>query len=140
MGRKKQKKESNELENISKSNIGKRNRNRGHKYELKLVKELQEITGNGHICTSRSESKSLDNDKIDIADPDNVLDFYVQAKATKATPPIKKIFNTVGRTDKPLSIFWNVQESREHKQISVAEYVIIPKEFFYNLIKLKYET
>lgn len=115
--------------------IGARNRARGNGYERRLVNELKEITGNDKLCTSRSESKNLDNAKIDIADPDGVLPFYVQAKATKAVPAIKKIFDEVGKKDLPLCIFWNAQESRETKQISKGEYCIIPKSFFYELIK-----
>lgn len=119
--------------------IGARNRTRGQEYERKLVNELKEITGNNNLCTSRSESKNLDNMKIDIADPDKVLPFYVQAKATKAVPTIKKIFDEVGKQDLPLCIFWNAQESRTTKQISKGEYCIIPKSFFYDLIKQFYE-
>ena len=118
--------------------IGKLNRARGQNYERKLVNELKEITRNENLCTSRSESKKLDNAKIDIADPDSVLCFYVQAKATQATPPIKKINDEVGLKDKPLVIFWNAQEARETKQISKGEYCILPKSFFYELIKPLY--
>ena len=118
--------------------IGKLNRARGQNYERRLVNELKEITRNENLCTSRSESKKLDNAKIDIADPDSVLCFYVQAKATQATPPIKKINDEVGLKDKPLVIFWNAQEARETKQISKGEYCILPKSFFYELIKPLY--
>lgn len=118
--------------------IGARNKARGSNYERKLVNELKEITGNENLCTSRSESRNLDNNKIDIADPDNVLSFYVQAKATKAVPAIKKIFDEVGLKNKPLCIFWNAQESRETKQISKGEYCILPKSFFYDLIRPLY--
>lgn len=118
--------------------IGTLNRTRGQNYERKLVNELKEITRNENLCTSRSESKKLDNAKIDIADPDSVLCFYVQAKATQATPPIKKINDEVGLKDKPLVIFWNAQEARETKQISKGEYCILPKSFFYELIKPLY--
>lgn len=125
--------------NTKARSIGARNRARGNNYERKLVNELKEITGNINLCTSRSESKSLDNAKIDIADPDNVLPFYVQAKATQAVPAIKKIFDEVGLRDKNLVIFWNAQEARETKQISKGEYCILPKSFFYELIKPLYE-
>ena len=76
----------------------------------------------------------LDDMKIDIADPNNTLSFYCQIKSTQQTPQIKKINLEVGKKDKPLVIFWNAQESRDAKQISVGEYCILPKEFFYKLI------
>ena len=119
--------------------IGAKNRSRGNGFERKLVIELKEITGNNNLCTSRSESKRLDDAKIDIADPDNVLDFYVQAKATQSVPAIKKINLEVGKKDKPLVIFWNAQEAREIKQISVGEYCILPKAYFYKLLKNIYK-
>ena len=119
--------------------IGARNKARGSNYERKLVNELKEITGNENLCTSRSESKNLDASKIDVADPDKILNFYVQAKATKAVPAIKKIFDEVGKKDLPLVIFWNAQESRETKQISKGEYCILPKSFFYDLIRPLYD-
>lgn len=112
---------------------------KGSNYERKIVNELKELTGNARICTARSESRNLDNDKIDIADPDNVMDFYVQTKATQNTPSIKKINEEVGRKDKPLAIFWNAQEKRTSNIISVGEYVVITKEHFYDLIRPKYE-
>lgn len=77
--------------------------------------------------------------KIDIADPNNVLPFYCQIKATQATPQIKKLNEEVGKKDKPLVIFWNAQEARDKKQISVGEYCILPKEFFYTLLKEQFE-
>ena len=123
-----------------KSNIGKKNRVRGHNFERLIVKELREITKDQDICTSRSESKRLDDAKIDIADPNNVLPFYCQMKATQATPQIKKLNSEVGKKDKPLVIFWNAQEARDKKQISVGEYCIMPKKLFYNFLKVFYNA
>ena len=126
---------SNKLKkDLNKKIIGKRSRNRGHAYESKIVNELKNITGDEDLCTSRSESKKLDDMKIDIADTNNTLSFYCQIKSTQQTPQIKKINLEVGKKDKPLVIFWNAQESRDAKQISVGEYCILPKEFFYKLI------
>ena len=126
---------SNKLKkDLNKKIIGKRSRNRGHAYERKIVNEIKNITGDEDLCTSRSESKKLDDMKIDIADPNNTLSFYCQIKSTQQTPQIKKINLEVGKKDKPLVIFWNAQESRDAKQISVGEYCILPKEFFYKLI------
>ena len=126
---------SNKLKkDLNKKIIGKRSRNRGHAYERKIVNEFKNITGDEDLCTSRSESKKLDDMKIDIADPNNTLSFYCQIKSTQQTPQIKKINLEVGKKDKPLVIFWNAQESRDAKQISVGEYCILPKEFFYKLI------
>jgi hypothetical protein len=122
----------------NKTTIGSRNRRRGHSYETKIVKELKEITGDEEMCTSRSESKRLDDKKIDIFDPNNILPFYCQMKATQATPQIKKLNFEVGLKDKPLVIFWNAQEAKNKKQISVGEYCIVPKKLFYDMLKKYY--
>lgn len=126
------------MDKKNKSSIGKAARQRGHSYERTIVKELKEITGDDALCTSRSESKRLDDMKIDIADPNEILPFYCQIKATQAIPQIKKLNNEVGKKDRPLVIFWNAQEMREKKQVSVGEYCIIPKSFFYYLLSNMY--
>lgn len=123
---------------MEKSKIGKRNRQRGHSYELKIIKELKEITKNENLCSSRAESKKLDDAKVDIFDQDKVLPFYCQIKATQSIPQVKKINEEVGLKDLPLVIFWNAQEARDKKQISVGEYCIVPKQLFYDLLSLKY--
>jgi hypothetical protein len=75
--------------------------------------------------------------KIDIADPDNILPCYIQTKKTQTTPSVKKINAEVGKKDKPLCILWNIQEKKEGNTniTSQGEYAIIPKEFFYELLK-----
>lgn len=110
---------------------------KGSNYERKIVNELKELTGNESICTARSESKKLDDMKIDIADPDNVLPCYFQLKKTQATPSVKKINEDVGKKDKPLCILWDIQEKKEGNTniTSHGEYAIIPKQFFYTLLK-----
>ena len=44
---------------------------------------------------------------------------------------ISKINKEVGKKDKPLAIFWNKQNNSTIQE----EFVIIPKSYFYNLIK-----
>jgi hypothetical protein len=127
--------QENSSSTIDRSAIGKRNKNRGKKYELKIIKELKELTGDNDLCSSRSESKKLDDMKIDIADTNNTLPCYIQCKATQATPNIHKICQEVGKTDKPLVIVWGKQEMRNSNQITVGEYCLMPKNFFYELIK-----
>ena len=59
-------------------------------------------------------------------------------KSTQATPQIKKLNEEVGLKDKPLVIFWNAQEAKDKKQISVGEYCIVPKKLFYDILKEYY--
>ena len=120
-----------------KKRSGAYSKNKGSSYEREVVKELKELTGDLDICTSRSDSKKLDDMKIDISDPNNSLPCYFQLKKTQTTPSVKKINNEVGKVDKPLCILWNIQEKKEGNVniTSCGEYAIIPKEFFYKLLK-----
>lgn len=106
----------------------KRSKSKGNKFELDIIKELTSLGYTG-LKTSRSESRTLDNAKIDVTDTENVLDFYIQAKHTANTPSITKLNKEVGLKDKPLAIFWKVANVQDE------EYVIVPKNYFYKLIK-----
>ena len=107
----------------------KKSKNKGNNYELKVIKELTELGFEG-LKSSRSENRNLDNKKIDIVDTENVMDCYIQCKATANTPNISKINQEVGLTDKPLAIFWN----KQNNSTILEEFVIIPKDYFYKLI------
>lgn len=126
-----------QVEKPKKKKSGAYSKTKGSAYERQIVNELKALTGNENICTARSESKKLDDMKIDIADPDNILPCYIQTKKTQTTPSVKKINAEVGKKDKPLCILWNIQEKKEGNTniTSQGEYAIIPKEFFYELLK-----
>jgi hypothetical protein len=97
--------------NPKKKRSGAYSKNKGNRYELKIIKELTELGYDG-LKSSRSESKSLDNDKIDIAqdkDAKNELPFYVQCKCTKNTPNVQEILEACPRKNKPLVVVWNKQ-------------------------------
>jgi hypothetical protein len=143
MATKKQEKEPKKSSTILKDRalIGKRNRRRGHAYEVKIVKELKEITGDDSLCTSRSESKRTDDLGIDIVDFNNTLPFYCQMKATQAMPKIRVLNNDVkdkcrnaNRPIKPLVVFWSAQEIKNTKQVTLGEYCLMPKELLYELL------
>jgi 5,10-methenyltetrahydromethanopterin hydrogenase len=129
-----------EFEKPKKKRSGSYSKNKGSAYERQIVNELKELTGSDTIATSRSSSKKLDNMKIDIFDEDGVLPCHFQLKKTQTTPSVKKINAEVGKIDKPLCILWNVQEKKEGNVniTSLGEYAIIPKEFFYTLLKKGY--
>lgn len=106
----------------------KKSKSKGSKFEYDVIKDLTNLGFEG-LQTSRGESKTLDNKKIDVYDSNNVLDFYIQCKHTTNTPSIVKLNNEVGLKDKPLAIFWKAAGEID------KEFVIIPKEYFYKLIK-----
>ncbi len=111
-------------------------RNKGNNYERQIAKELAEC-GYPNIVTSRSESKRKDDMKIDLIDQDNKLPFYAQCKKTRNTPNYFGIENDCPLKDKPFVVFWNKQEVKEGNvnMSSAGEIVMIPKEYFYQLLK-----
>ena len=125
------------VEKPKKKKAGAYSKTKGSAYERQIVNELKELTGNENISTSRASSKKLDDMKIDINDEDGILPCYIQTKKTQTTPSVKKINDEVGKIDKPLCILWNIQEKKEGNVniTSCGEYAIIPKEFFYTLLK-----
>lgn len=78
-------------------------RTKGNAYELKIAKELKELGFPG-IVTSRSESKRMDDKKVDLIDTEGKLPVYIQLKKTQATPSFFKIREESGLTDKPFII------------------------------------
>lgn len=59
-------------EKVKKRRNLKRNRARGNDYERKIARELRELGFPG-VVTSRAESKSMDDKKIDLIDKDDLL-------------------------------------------------------------------
>ena len=122
------------VEKPKKKRTGAYSRNKGNSYELKIIKELTNLGYEG-LKSSRSESKALDNDKIDIAETKDHLPCYIQCKCTKNTPNITEITEACPRKDRPLVIVWNKQINKEVNMASAGQYVMMTKEFFYDLIK-----
>ena len=115
----------------------KRNRARGNAYECTIAQELRDL-GYPNIKTSRSESKAMDDRKVDLVDLDNKLCFYPQLKATMNTPDYFGISKQCPLKDKPFVIFWKKIKATESTFRSEGEIVMLPKEFFYKLIQ-KYD-
>lgn len=75
-----------------KKRTGAFNKRRGNGYERQIAKELREL-GFEQVVTSRSESKSTDDNKVDIIDKEGKLPYnmQIQLKKTIATPQYFKI-------------------------------------------------
>ena len=116
-------------EHTKRSYKASQSKRKGNNYELKIIHELTDLGFEG-LVSSRSESKRLDDAKIDIADTMNVLDFYGQCKRTKNSPNIEAISEACPLKDKPLVIFWSKESDRQ----SNNEYVYMPKDYFYKLL------
>lgn len=109
-------------------------RNKGHNYETKIAKELREL-GFTNVVTSRSESKAVDNNKVDLIDKDGKLPCQIQLKATQSIPSYFKIRSESTVNPEEFVIIWSKQEKREVNIVSVGEAVIMDKSLFYKLIK-----
>ena len=109
-------------------------KNKGSAYERKIAKELRELGFIG-VVTSRSESKSKDDDKIDLIDKDGYLPIEIQLKSTQVTPSYFKIREESSVDNKKFVIIWAKQEKKETNICTVGECAIISKELLYELIK-----
>lgn len=115
------------------------NKKRGNAYELKIIKELKEITKDQELCSTRLASRALDNEKIDVYDGNNTIPFHIQIKKTMNYPSFSKIKRESKKKDKPFLMFWAVQESKEKSMRTLDELVVLDKLEFYKLLQLIYE-
>lgn len=114
----------------------KNNRKRGHDAERQIVTELK--AHGFRVVTSRSESKSLDDKKIDIIDLDGQL-CNIQSKKTLKYPDYIKIRNSCPIKDKEFVLIWDQQKATEKTFRSVGRMAIMDINFFYKLIQKYYD-
>lgn len=114
---------------VKRSVTAKKNRKKGQKYELDIIHQLTDLGFKG-LKSSRSESKNLDNAKIDIAETEDHLSCYIQCKATSNTPNIESIIEACPIKDRPLVVFWKKQKVNEKQ----PEFVLLTKDYFYKLL------
>ena len=98
-----------------------KNRDKGHRFELKIINELKQM--GFEAVSSRSESKNLDAKGVDIV---SNFPMFIQCKFTLRLPDIWKVFGKMPPS-KPPVLFW----SKAYKD----DIVILRKKDFYNLIK-----
>lgn len=110
---------------------GIRNKRKGNRFELEVVNKLKELGYN--VASSRSQSKSTDDDKIDIFDLDGNLPVNIQTKYTQATPNYFTIKDACSKKDKPFTILW---KKAVPGKISPGTIAMIPAEFFYEILTL----
>jgi len=110
------------------SYLGRKSRRKGNGWELEIIKALKAIGYEGCV-SSRSESKRTDDAKVDIVDLNHKLPCHIQAKATKNIPNYHKIESECTMKDLPFVIAC--------KQENKKPIVLLPIDFFYELLKLK---
>ena len=112
------------------------NRNRGQRAEQKVVNELKALGFTG-VVTSRSESKTTDDNKVDIIDKNNQLpfDINIQVKHQIPYPQYFKIREQSTVPNDTFVILWDKQEPREKNIVTVGRCAIMDIELFYKLIE-----
>lgn len=110
--------------------IGKANKAKGSRFELEVVHKLKELGYD--VCTSRSESKTTDDQKIDIFDLRGDLPVNIQTKYQQSTPNYFTIQNECPDKSKPFAIIWKKAVQGKKSPGTVA---IMDVDFFYDLIK-----
>jgi len=97
-------------------------KNKGNAYERKIAEEFREL-GYVGCCTSRSESKSRDNEGVDLC---GTGDLNVQCKAWERSPSYHDILGCM-----PLSGINVIFHKRNHK----GEVVVMSKKDFYKILR-----
>jgi len=113
--------------------MAKRNKSKGSALELEIVHKLNDIGYN--TCSSRSNSKMLDNAKVDICDLDGNLDCYIQSKCTQSFPSYFKIKEECSLKDKSFHLIWKKQE--KDGSMSPGTVAVIPVEDYWEYLTLK---
>jgi len=101
-----------------------KSKKKGNAYEVKIMGEVREFFPD--VKTSRSESKILDDKKIDLAFTDP---FTIQCKATKTSPPYALILRDMKKAypDKTPLLF--------HKRNYEKETVTLFKDDLYKIFR-----
>lgn len=119
---------------MAKKRTGAYNRTRGHRAEQQIVNELKALGFEG-VKSSRSESKSMDDNKVDIVDTKNQLPCYIQIKHTLSTPQYFTIREDSTVPNEEFCIIWDKQKRCKTNIVTIGSAVIMDKELFYKLIK-----
>ena len=99
---------------------------------MEIVSKLKEI-GYSVVCRAAGESRTLDNNKIDIADTNNELEVAIQAKCTQNLPNYYTIRNACN-DPRDLAIIW--KKPAEENSISKGTLAIIPASLFYKMLEI----
>lgn len=111
-------------------------RNKGNNYERQIVRELCQLGISAK--SARSINREADANKIDIVDEKGILP-PLQLKKTIQTPNYFKIRDASTADSNRFCILWAKQEAKEKNICTIGEVVLLPKDFFYELLKLYYD-
>lgn len=120
-------------EKTRRSKLAKKNKSKGNNWELEIINKLKEI-GYGGCVSSRSQSKNIDNAKVDIIDVNNELPVYIQAKYLQNSPNYFTIRDECPLKDKPFVICW--KKTGADGSPSPGSIAMVDIDFFYELLKI----
>lgn len=117
-----------------------RNRTAGNNWERSCVNSLKEIFK--YIVTSRSESKSRDDQGIDLINKDEYkhgkVPFNFQCKSTASKADYPTLLSTMPDDVPPVVLHQYKRKSQGGKFVTKGEYVILKYDDFVELIKKIY--
>jgi hypothetical protein len=104
-----------------------KSKSKGNAFEAEIVHILNDM--GFEVCRSASESKNLDNNKVDIAGD---CPFAIQAKNTQNLPNYFTIRENCP-DERPLALLW--KKVGDVNSVSPGTLAIIPVEYFYKLLE-----
>lgn len=116
--------------------MSKRNRRAGHNWERECVEILSEFFP--HIVTSRSESRSRDDQKVDLINKDEYengrLPIQIQCKTTVNSVNYSKLLDEMPKGDNVV-LHKRTVKSEKGKFVTKGKYAIMEIDLFLKLLK-----
>ena len=109
----------------------KKSKSKGRDLEYEIVEKLKEI-GYANVCRSAGESKTLDNNKVDIADPSGELEVAIQAKHYSNFP---NYFAIKEECPDPREFVLIWKKSAQAGESSKGTVAVMDVNFFYKLLE-----
>lgn len=132
---------SEEKEEVKHKAPGKRNRVQGQKFERDIAKYFRDI-GYPHVVTTRSESRSRDNQKVDLINKDEYkngrFEFNVQLKNTTIRPAYPALLAEMPQIDGVKNIVIHKQTERNDESgrfLPIGKYTILYLDDFMEMVK-----
>lgn len=114
----------------------KKSKVKGRDLEYEIVEKLKNI-GYANVCRSAGESKKLDNNKVDIADPSGELEVAIQAKHYANFP---NFFDIRSECSDPRDFVLIWKKSAKAGENSRGTVAVMDAEFFYKLLENYHEN
>ena len=120
---------------------GKRNRTVGHNYERTIAKRFREELGWKHVVTSRSESKTRDDQKVDLMNHDEYtngrMPYDVQCKNTTVNVNYHKLMTEMPEIEETMPVILHNKTNKSETSsqfMKVGEYAIMKADHWFSLV------